>query len=76
MYVNELLNYRHDNSNPTAEIAVDTKITERFVSRPRSKEAIESFGLWLSMCKEVKTAMPILNNYIQEMSNQMTGPVR
>lgn len=72
MNINELMNYRFE--NPTAEVAVDTKIAEKFISRER--ENVEFFELWASVSKEGNQILPAINMYKQEMSNEMTGPMR
>lgn len=64
MNIMEMMNYRYE--NPTAEVAVDTKITEKFISRER--ENIEFFELWSSMSKEADKILPVITNYKQEMS--------
>lgn len=54
------MNYRYN--NPTQEIAVDKSLAQAFVSKPRTSEQIERFGIWASMSKEKKEMEPILQN--------------
>lgn len=72
MNIMEIMNYRYE--NPTSEVAVDTKIAEKFISRER--ENVEFFELWASMSKEGNQILPAINMYKQEMSNEMTGHAR
>ena len=69
MTITDLMNYRFE--NPEAEVAVDTKITDKYTSGNR--ENVEFFELWASMSKEAEKILPVINNYKQEMTNQMTG---
>ena len=52
------MNYRYN--NPTQNIPVDKSLAEAFVSKPRTPEQIERFGIWVSMSKEVNVLVPIL----------------
>ena len=52
------MNYRYN--NPNQGIAVDKALAQAFVSKPRTPEQIERFGMWASMSKEVKELTPIL----------------
>lgn len=53
------MNYRYNNSSQN--ISVDTSLAKAFVSKPRTQQQIESFGLWASMSKEAKEIGPIFN---------------
>lgn len=64
MKISELMNYRFE--NPTNEVAVDTKILEKFISRDRSLEQSEFFALWSSVSNEAINMLPVMNNYLQE----------
>ena len=64
MNVIDAMNYNYNSrlNNPNGRLfPVDSKITECFVSRPRTKEQIEQFGLWAS-CSEEKSLNQMLEN--------------
>ena len=63
------MNYRYN--NPGQGVAVDKSLAEAFVSKARTSEQIESFGMWASMSKEAKELAPILQ-VVQTVSLEQT----
>ena len=61
MSITEMMNYRFD--NPEVEVEVDTKITEKFVSRDREQISINSFESWGSVSKESSNIVPMISAY-------------
>lgn len=65
------MNYRYN--NPNQNIPVDKSLAEAFVSKPRTKEQVERFGMWVSMSKEAKVIGPILQAVqVMEQTKQAT----
>lgn len=54
------MNYRYNNSNQN--IMVDASLAKAFVSKPRTRDQIERFGMWASMSKEANQIAPILQS--------------
>jgi len=54
------MNYRYN--NPGQGVSVDKSLVEAFVSKERTPEQVEKFGLWASMSKEANVIMPILQS--------------
>jgi len=52
------MNYRYN--NPGQNVSVDKNIAQAFISKERTPEQIQSFGMWVSMSKEIKEIEPIL----------------
>ena len=52
------MNYRYN--NPKQAIAVDKSLAQAFISKPRTIQQIEQFGMWASMSKEARDLEPIL----------------
>ena len=57
----ESMNYRYN--NPTVNLSIDKKITEKFLEQTHDKNDIEMFTLWASMSKEN------MNNYLVDLIN-------
>lgn len=63
------MDYRHENIN--SNLNIDTKLTEIFIKNNRSREAIEQFELWASMSKEREKIMPMINQYKNNLQNNI-----
>jgi hypothetical protein len=57
----ELMDYRYE--NPEVDVSVDSKITEKFISRDRNLNSIENFELWASLSKEKNNLEKMINAY-------------
>lgn len=74
MNIAELMNYRFE--NPDTRVLVDSKITEQFMSRERSSEAISSFELWASISRERIEILSKLQNWNLEENKLDQGITR
>lgn len=63
------MNYRYN--NPNQGVAVDKSLAQAFVSKTRTPEQIERFGMWASMSKEAKELGSILQA-VQVMGMEQT----
>lgn len=63
MKITELMNYRFDS---TQDVAVDTKILEKFIARDRTIEQAEFFASWSSVSSEALKILPVMESFINE----------
>lgn len=63
------MNYRYN--NPNQGVAVDKSLAQAFVSKPRTPEQVERFGMWASMSKEAREIGQILQT-VQIISMEQT----